>query len=273
MAQWQRLKHVSPWRKLSLALWRAPIDPSVYGRFEINAAALLDHIHHYNQTHNVSLTVTTVVAKALGLAIAKHPLLNCAIKWGRLYQRQTVDIFLQVAVKDHSAAKSHHLSGVRVANIDKKTIKEIHEEIKIKSLKIKDKNDEKFGKTFAIIKHCPQFLLRFLLKLQSFLSFNLGLESKALGLQADPFGSAMVTSVGSLGVPVGFAPLVPFSRTPFLLAVGAIEKKAWVEDEKIVIKPVLELAVTFDHRMIDGLHASEIYKTFCEFLTHPALLE
>lgn len=270
MSEFRKVRHLSAWRKLSLAFWRAPNDPSVYGSFEINAEPLL-HFLEQKKATLPQLTLTTLVAKALGLTIAKHPHINGIIKWGHIYQRSSVDLFLQVVVKDDTSHQNHHLSGLKVCEIDKKTLKEIHDEILRKSSKIKNNVDDSFGKNFKLATALPTFLLRLLIRLQGFLTFNWGLNKPQWGLTHDPFGSAMLTSLGSIGLTSGFAPLVPSSRTPLIMTLGAVQKKAWVEDEKLVIKPILEFSITFDHRFIDGWHAAQMHQTLSGFLQHPEL--
>lgn len=271
-SRFQKIKTLSAWRKLSLAFWRTPNDPSVYGHFEINAETLINDLTK-RKLQIPQLTLTTLVAKALGLTIAKHPNINGIIKWGNIYQRQSVDLFLQVVVKDASQENSHHLSGVKVYNIDQKSLQQIDEEIRSKSKNIKNNDDKEFGTLFKFTKICPTFLLRWSIALQGFLSFNLGLNLPRFGLHLDPFGSAMLTSIGSLGLTSGFAPLVPSSRTPLIVTLGAVQKKAWVEGEKLVIKPILEFSITFDHRFMDGWHAAQMHQTLCGFLMHPELLD
>ena len=51
-----------------------------------------------------------------------------------------------------------------------------------------------------------------MLKITSFLSYTFNLDLRWAGIPRDPFGSAMVTNVGSIGLPTALVPLVPYSR-------------------------------------------------------------
>jgi hypothetical protein len=44
--------------------------------------------------------------------------------------------------------------------------------------------------------------------------------TKVLGVKPAPFGSAMITSIGMFGIPLGFAPLSRFNKMPLLVLVG-----------------------------------------------------
>jgi pyruvate dehydrogenase E2 component (dihydrolipoamide acetyltransferase) len=92
------------------------------------------------------------------------------------------------------------------------------------------------------------------------------------GFPKDPFGSVMITNVGSLGIDVAWAPLCPYTRVPLLLTVGAISEKPWVVDGKVEVRPIMPIAVTFDHRLIDGIHAAQMAKTFKELFADPEKL-
>jgi pyruvate dehydrogenase E2 component (dihydrolipoamide acetyltransferase) len=79
----------------------------------------------------------------------------------------------------------------------------------------------------------------------------------------------MVTNIGSLGLEEAYVPLVPYSRVPLLLAVGAIQTEAVVEGDAIVAGQILRVFATFDHRVLDGMHASKMSKTLKRLFDDP----
>lgn len=249
--------------------WSKPSDPSVYGQYEFDVTAAKNFIEAYNTKHNCKITLTHYVAKAIGITIAKHPQVNGIIKWGHIYQRDTVDVFLQVAIDKSERHHTEHLSGALIREIDKLSLGEISGRLKSLASNIREDNDPQFQKTFNVARLIPQLLLRPLVRLHEFLVFNLGLHWPSLGLFRDPFGSVMLTSVGPLNAPPGFAPLVPASRCPFLICLGRVENKPWVVGDSVVVRPVAGFTVTFDHRFVDGLVASRMFQTFLDILYHP----
>ena len=79
------------------------------------------------------------------------------------------------------------------------------------------------------------------------------------GLPRDPFGSAMVTNIGSLGLEEAYVPLVPYSRVPLLLAMGEVRKVFVVgDDDQPVVQQQMRVFATFDHRILDGAHAARM---------------
>ena len=80
---------------------------------------------------------------------------------------------------------------------------------------------------------------------------------KWLGIPKDPFGSIMITNIGSLGIDMAQAPLCPYTRVPILLTTGESPRSLGLLMEKWLFGKILPIGVTFDHRLIDGVHASE----------------
>ncbi len=56
-----------------------------------------------------------------------------------------------------------------------------------------------------------------------------------------------------------------------ILAVGATENRAVVRKNKVVIRPMMTVSLTVDHRAVDGAPAAEFLQTVKTFLEEPAL--
>jgi pyruvate dehydrogenase E2 component (dihydrolipoamide acetyltransferase) len=57
-----------------------------------------------------------------------------------------------------------------------------------------------------------------------------------------------------------------------IVAVGAIEKRAVPLDGELVVRPMMTLSATFDHRAVDGAPAAGFLQTVKELLEEPALM-
>jgi pyruvate dehydrogenase E2 component (dihydrolipoamide acetyltransferase) len=77
-----------------------------------------------------------------------------------------------------------------------------------------------------------------------------------------------ITNVGPFGVDAAIPILPP--GTGAILAVGQIAKRPWVEDDQVVVRHVVELAMAFDHRQVDGAMASAVLSHIGRFLNDPA---
>jgi pyruvate dehydrogenase E2 component (dihydrolipoamide acetyltransferase) len=57
-----------------------------------------------------------------------------------------------------------------------------------------------------------------------------------------------------------------------IVAVGAIEERAVALDGELVVRPMMTLSATFDHRAVDGAPAAGFLQTVKELLEEPALM-
>ena len=54
-----------------------------------------------------------------------------------------------------------------------------------------------------------------------------------------------------------------------LLAAGAVKEEAVVENGKIVVGKIMRVHATFDHRFIDGFHASVMSRVMRKWMENP----
>ena len=81
-------------------------------------------------------------------------------------------------------------------------------------------------------------------------------------------GTITITNVGGFGID-GAMPVLP-PGTAAIVAVGKIGPQPWVHEGALAVREVVELAVSFDHRMIDGALASTFLRDVGRFLEDPA---
>lgn len=77
-----------------------------------------------------------------------------------------------------------------------------------------------------------------------------------------------ITNVGPFGVD-GAMPILP-PGTGAIVAVGQIAKAPWVVNDAVVVRQVVELAMSFDHRQVDGVMASSVLAHIGRFVEDPA---
>ena len=83
-------------------------------------------------------------------------------------------------------------------------------------------------------------------------------------------GTFTISNLGMYGVERFVAVLNPPQAA--ILAVGAIEERAVVEDGQVTARPLLELTLSCDHRAVDGATASEFLRLVKELLEEPGLM-
>jgi pyruvate dehydrogenase E2 component (dihydrolipoamide acetyltransferase) len=155
---------------------------------------------------DVRVTPLLIVAKALLLAVRRHPEVNAS--WDEATQEIIYKHYINLGI----AASTPR--GLMVPNI-----KDAH--------------------------RIP--LRQLALELQ-----DLTAEARAGRIQpaAMADGTITITNVGALGIDTGTPILNPGEAA--ILAFGAIRQQPWVHDGEIQVRWVTQLALSFDHRLVDG---------------------
>ncbi|MCZ6807798.1 MAG: 2-oxo acid dehydrogenase subunit E2 [Deltaproteobacteria bacterium] len=261
-------KDASPFRKIALGTWQTTYDPSVYGVLSIKMDEALRYVEAFRDKTGKRLTVTHMVAKAVGAMLDQVPDANALLRWNKIYERDRVAVFFQVVTEDPETGQLD-LSGATIYDPHEKSLKEIVDDLTAKVGQVRGGTDKQFKSSRSMMSRIPQWAVGPMLKLTSFLSYTLNLDMTWAGMPNDLFGSVMITNVGSLGLPYALVPLVPYSRVPLLLALGSIDERPVVEDGEIVVRKVMDIGATFDHRILDGGHAAKMHRIVAEWMERP----
>jgi len=259
------LEPLRGWRRVAVHTWRPPQDPSVCATLEIPMRPALAYLDRLREESGARVTVTHLVARGVALAIRSYPQLNGIVARGRIMLRDTVDIFLQVAIEGGT-----ELSGLKIAHADEKSVVEIAREMEARVERLRQRQDRQVERTKSLLDRIPLWLLGPVMRTIAYLTYDLDLDLSHFGVVKDEFGSAMVTNVGMFGLSQAYAPLVPFSRTPLVVLVGEVQDRPVVEAGRVVVRPMMNMGVTFDHRFMDGWHGGAMAQLFRAYLEDPA---
>ena len=258
------LEPLRGWRKLAVHTWSPPRDPSTYALVDVSVGPGLEYCERLRRETGVHVTVTHLVVRGVALALSQFPQMNGIVSRGRIMLRDTVDIFLQVATGGGA-----ELSGLKIANADQKSVLDIAREAEERVARIRARRDQQVERTKSLLDRVPARLLGRLMRGLSYLIYDLDLDLSRFGVVKDEFGTAMVTNVGVFGISAAFGPMVPFSRTPMVVLMGKIEDRVVAENGRPVVKPMMTLGVTFDHRFMDGYHGGEMARICCAYVENP----
>ena len=78
-------------------------------------------------------------------------------------------------------------------------------------------------------------------------------------------GTFSISNFGVYGTTIGF-PLINQPQVA-ILGVGALQKKAVVIDDAIAIRPMMNVSLTFDHRLIDGEMGAKFLQRVSQLLS------
>jgi hypothetical protein len=124
-----------------------------------------------------------------------------------------------------------------------------------------------------VVRLLPTWLLRPLVWFTGWLTSSVGVQAGPLGLERQPFGSGIVTSVGMLGLDEAWVPPTPFARVPLYVLIGAVRPRPVVTDGQVVVRPMLTVTATLDHRFVDGFQAATLARTFRRVFEDPWSLD
>jgi hypothetical protein len=251
-------------RKLAIASWGDPREGNIYGKMTVDATSALAYIEQVREETGQKVTMTHVVGKAVAQALAAEPTLNGYIRLGRYVPHDDVALTFLVSMEDGS-----DLARAKVDQAHLKPVTAIADELRAQAERLRRGQDEDWERSKGLIQALPTWVLRPLLRFTGWLTSSLGFEARALGLERFPFGSAIITSVGMFGLDEGYAPPTPFARVPLYVLIGAVREQPTVEDGEVVVRPMLTITATVDHRFIDGFQGGVLAREFHSVMADP----
>lgn len=252
------------WRKIAGAAWRAPSDPQFYGVLDVDAGNLLE-AQRQLRDRGVHATVTHFVVRALAHALVEVPELRARRVRGRTRIDESVDVFVII---DAAGA----LTGAKLHDVAERSVSDVAVELAEVSASARAGEDD-LTKATRSLSVLPTPVLRGAVRVGAWLTSEADLAIPALGLARQPFGNAMVSSVGMWGVSRAFSPLAAYYRVPVLSLVGDVEQRPVAVAGQVVVRPMLTITATFDHRKVDGLHAARFASAARDYLLDPAKFE
>jgi pyruvate dehydrogenase E2 component (dihydrolipoamide acetyltransferase) len=262
------LEPLRGWRRVAVHTWRPPRDPSVYAIVDVPVRGALDYIERIREATGTRVSVTHMVARAVALGIRAFPQLNGIVARKRIMLRESIDIFIQVATEG-----GRDLSGFKVVRADEKPVVEIARECDQRVELLRSRRDRQVERTKSVLDRIPMTLLGPVMRTIAYLIYDRDLDLSRFGIVKDEFGSAMISNIGTFGLTTAMAPLVPFSRTPLVVLVGHVENRAVAEDGRVVVRPMLTLGVTFDHRFMDGYQGGKMADLMRAYMSDPEQYE
>ena len=258
----------TPWRVTAAAIYTAPSDSRVYGSLDIDvtdAKRFMDEKRKSGTKITMVHLTTAVLARAVAFDV---PELNCFIRRGRVVGRTRLNVMIPVMLDSQSGVTS-----VIVNDAHARPVSDLAAEIRELARKSRGGKESTASKNKYLLNKIPWPLRRTVFKLLKWLTVDLGLELRRLGLSSDSFGSFIVSDIGSFGLTSGMAALFPAAKIPAVIIMGKMEDKPVVRDGEIVIRTILPLTGTFDHRIVDGMQIGKLGRAIHRNFARPQWLD
>jgi len=242
-------------------------DPAGYLCTTVWMDAALEHLAQRAVATGLRLTPTHLVAHVLSRALRDAPDTNVLLRLGRVQRRAEVAVSL-VVVQPGTGGRTD-LSLITLRNGDARSLESLAAEIEQGARDARVGRDARIERGKRRAARVPAPLLGFAAWLVGALQYGLNLSLTPLGLPRDPFGGVALSNVGSLGLDRGFAPLVPHTHVPLVLAMGAVRQAARVENGAVVAARAMDLTYTFDRRAMTELEVGALAEDIVRRLERP----
>ena len=258
----------TPWRVTSAAIYTTPTDSRVYGTLDIDVTEAKKFLDRRRE-EGVKLTMVHLTTAVLARAIAFDvPEMNCFIRRGAVVGRKHMDVMVPVQVGGDAG-----VTPAIIRNAHARKVTDIAEDIRAKAARSRGGSEIKAAKNKYVLNRIPWPLRRPVFLLLKWITVDMGIEIKALGLSAHSFGSFVVSDIGSFGLNTGMTALMPAAKVPCVVVLGKIEEKPVVRNGEIVIRTILPLTGTFDHRIVDGMQIGKLARSIKRNFRKPEWLD
>jgi len=258
----------TPWRKIAAAAYSAPKDCRIFGTIEADITETLKAVTE-KRSAGQKPTLVHYVTSALARCMHEDiPQINCFVQRGKFIQRENVDVFITVALQ-----QGRDLSGALIKQAQSKTIDNITDDIREQVFQKRSGEESGFVSVKNSFSKIPWPFRRLLFQIIRWWVYDLGFKLPFIKIPRDPFGSVILSDIGSHGLTTGMAALFPMGRLPLVITMGQVEEKPVVRDGEVAIRSILPLTATMDHRIIDGAQAGVLARGLQRRLENPHILE
>jgi pyruvate/2-oxoglutarate dehydrogenase complex dihydrolipoamide acyltransferase (E2) component len=242
----------TPWRVTAAAIYTTPTDSRVYGTLDIDVTEARRFMQAKRE-RGIKITMVHLATAVLARAVAFDvPEMNCFIRRGSVVGRERIDVMVPVAMGGEG------VTSVIVEDAHARTVTSIAEEISARARRARGGDESRAAQNKYMLNRIPWPLRRPVFRLLKWITVDMGIEIRSLGLSANSFGSFVVSDIGSHGLATGMTSLMPAAKVPAVIVLGKLEEKPVVRNGEIVIRSILPLTGTFDHRIVDGAQIGKL---------------
>jgi pyruvate/2-oxoglutarate dehydrogenase complex dihydrolipoamide acyltransferase (E2) component len=222
---------------------------TIHGLVEMDVTRARQAIRDHKAQTGETLSFTAFVIACLGQAVGINKHMHAYRNWrDQLVIFDDVDVNTLFEVEDggRKIIRPHIIRAV-----NKKTFRDIHEEIRAFQAGHEGSREAKFISRFVLL---PGFIRRL------FLGFLL----KNPHLVKEMNGTVLMTAVGMFGSGGGWG--IPVSNHTLQVTLGGIAEKPGIVDGRIEIREYLSATVSFDHDIVDGAPAARFTQRLKELI-------
>jgi hypothetical protein len=230
--------------KVALMTWRNSVDARIGFTIQLEWDRIAPEHRH--------VAPVAVVGYALAQALRTNPGVNRRVALWGLRAHKTIRLSFAVDAG----------STLQIAIVDRAerfSSREFQHEL-IGATRIARSMSSPVARATRLVETMPVAVGRPVLRVWSFLTAGLGV--RMLGVDAAPFGVALISSIERFGLAAADVPFVPFARCALTCSVGAVSPSVIPRDRVPSVVDTVDVAVSFDHRICDAGQLASLLKSF-----------
>ena len=251
-------------RKMQIATWNDAGDPSVFGRIEVDLTNIDAFLERFNQANpDNKLTYTVIFARALGQGLSTSNKLFGKICFGQFVPQPSVDLSVLVDVQ------GSNLANIVLEGCNLNSITSLNDQLRTLVREMKTGNNKELNEKMNIMRFVPSFVIQVILRLSTWITYDLGLPIPFLKMKKHNYGFGILTNVVAFNVHDATAPLVPFLKTVIVALMNTPRMRPVVVDGQVVVRKIMNFNITYDHRFGDGVDAVKMLRAVSEVFEDP----
>lgn len=269
--------HQSPIRKFAM-WWMRRGTRYVSSSVAIDFHAAGAYLERLRENDGPKVTVQHLVTATVARVYEEHPVANRRILGRQIYQAPHVGIAMPVNLVGHAGqARTGETSLMLVEAVETLSLRELAEATRrsVDQERAGDLSHPVAAGMMKVLRRLPGPVFR--MGLRSIAGVLQAPGTAKLGWAAIPMTTA-VTNVGAstAAVPGAFLRAASYELPDRVVHTGSLWGVGPVQDEVIpvdgvpAVRPVLPVILVFDHRLFDGVIASQILTRFAAVLQDPA---
>lgn len=268
--------HPSVIRRFLLWWFAPPNSPWVSANVAIDFTAAQQYLDQLRDRPGEHVSVQHLLSGAVGRTLARFPDANARVIGGKIVHNDTVGVVAPVNLLGHEAGSTREVSFTVTQDVHQRALRDIAAQSR------KAVRSERSGKLTTPVSRMVNRLLEGTPPAVA----DRGLDLMAKAMERRPFAdrvyamSPATTGLTNPGAAIRGQDGLLFRGGSLnlpnkLIHVGTLWGITPVQDEVIPVdgvprvRPMLPVLFIFDHRLIDGVRASQVVRRFCEILQDP----
>ena len=263
-----------------VALWlmRPPqSDPYVSCSVSVRVGTLEEYLRKVNtDPKQVRISIYHVVAAAIARVYRDFPAARSSVVAGRIWRHDHVGVLMPVSLLESETTRTGEVGMMFLERAEQLSLRALAEQTRqsVASEKSGVSSHPFVRALLPIVERVPAALVH---RMLDALAFAVGLPLVGPALHRRLPVTVFVTNPGShFRAPEGmlvqggaFSPPTGLVAVGSLLGMSAIQDMAIVEKDRIIARAMLPLVYAWDHRLFDGVMASQVLLRLSEILQDP----